>query len=162
ELLAAIFGESDAESIGRCQAWMLAEPRFAAFLQRQREKIRKKARTASGAEGVRDLLAELQIAYSLLRERRFELAYEAYAAAKTPGPDFTVTYKGHIPFNVEVKRIRGEASQPEAFESRLVDALCAKLRQMPPSTANVLALVAERAPEEADLSAMLRRLVLRA
>lgn len=162
ELLAAIFGDSGAEPAVRCLAWMLDEPRFATFLQRHREKIRKKARTASGAEGLRDLLAELQTAHHLLRERRFDLAYEAYAAAKTRGPDFTVTYKGHILFNVEVKRVRTAALQPSAFEPHLVDALCAKLRQMPPSMPNVLLIVAEHAPEDTDLAAVLRRLLARA
>src|SRR5262245_45016105 len=121
ELLAALFGDASAEPAVCCLAWMLDEPRFASFLQRHREKIRKKARNAPGAEGLRDLLAELQSAHHLLRERRFDLAYETYAAAKTRGPDFTVTYKGHISFNVEVKRLRTEALQSSAFEPRLVD-----------------------------------------
>ena len=161
ELLAYLFGGGGAEPALRCQAWMDTEPRFGVFLARHREKIRKKARSALGAEGLRDLLAELEIAHRLLRERRFDLAYEAYAAAKTRGPDFTVTYKTHIPFNVEVKRLRPGPSQPAARESRLMDALCDKLRQMPPSTANVLLIIAEHVPASVDLAAMLRRLVAR-
>lgn len=161
-LLATTFGDGSAESAMRCQAWMLDEPRFAVFLAHHREKIRKKARNASGAEGLRDLLAELQAAHHLLRERSFELAYESYAAAKTRGPDFTVTYKGHTSFNVEVKRLRLDALETNAFASRLVNAVCDKLRQLPPSTANVLLIVAEHGPDHADLAPTLHRLVARA
>src|SRR5262249_37690472 len=91
-----------------------------------------------------------------------DLAYEAYVAAKTRGPDFTVIYKGHTSFNIEVKRLRAGALQPSAFEARFVDAVCDKLHQMPPSTINILAIVAENAPEGFDLAATLRPLVARA
>ena len=167
ELVAAIFVDRRAEPAARCLAWMVDEPRFATFLQVHREKIRKKARNASGAEGLRDLLAELEIAHHLLRERRFDLAYEAYAAAKAGGPDFTVTYKGHIAFNVEVKRLRTQSPQASISSGiqsrwRLVDAVCDKLRQMPPSSANIVAILTEHTPDQTDLAAALRSLVARA
>jgi hypothetical protein len=167
EMLAYLFG-GFAGPTASCRAWMLAEPRFATFLERHREKIRKKARGVANAAGLDDLLAELEAAYHLLRERRFELSYEAYAAAKTRGPDFTVTYKTHIRFNVEVKRLRPAVppavplSTPPAFEPRLLDAVCDKLVQLPPSTMNLLLLVASDAPEHTDLAEALRSLVARA
>lgn len=160
DLLTALFGGTTSEASLRCHGWMLGEPRFGVFLAQFREKIRKKARYAGGAEGMRDLLAELAVAHALLRERRFVLAYEVYAAEKARGPDFTVTYKGHIPFNVEVKRLR--PGPPAAFASRVTDALCEKLRQMPPSAMNVLVIVAQQAPGEGELAALLRELVARA
>jgi hypothetical protein len=167
ELLADLFGGS-AGPTASCRAWMLAEPRFATFLEHHREKIRKKARGVADAAGLDDLLAELETAYHLLRERRFELTYEAYAAAKMRGPDFTVTYKTHIRFNVEVKRLRPAApssallAAPTSFEPRLLDAFCDKLVQLPPSTMNLLLLVASDAPENTDLAEALRSLVARA
>jgi hypothetical protein len=160
ELLAYLFGDAAAEVSARCGAWMAGEPRFAAFLDAFREKIRKKARYAGGAEGLRDLLAELAVARGLLRERRFAVAYETYAAEKARGPDFTVTYRAHIAFNVEVKRLRPGA--PEAFEARLADAICEKLRQMPASAMNVLLVVAQCVPGEEELATLLRALVERA
>ena len=167
DLLADLFGEA-AGPMASCRAWMLTEPRFTTFLERHREKIRKKARGLAGAAGLDDLLAELETAYHLLRERRFELTYEAYAAAKTRGPDFTVTYKTHIRFNVEVKRLRpivppaAPLSTPLTFEPRLLDAVCDKLVQLPPSTMNLLLLAASDAPENTDLAEAMRSLVARA
>jgi hypothetical protein len=158
ELVAALFGDATGEASLRCRAWMEREPRFAAFLEQFREKIRKKARYASGAEGLRDLLAELAVAYTLARERRFVVAYETYAAEKARGPDFTVTYKAHIPFNVEVKRLRPNSA---ALEPRLTDAICEKLRQMPPSTMNVLVVVTQQALEADAIATLLRELVAR-
>ncbi len=160
DLLAALFGDTTSEAALRCRAWMLDEPRFATFLDTYREKIRKKARYAGGEESMRDLLAELSVAQALLRERRFAVAYEAYAAEKARGPDFTVTYKTHVRYNVEVKRLRH--GPLDAFEWRLTDAICEKLRQMPASAMNVLLVVAQRAPDASELAALMRALVARA
>jgi hypothetical protein len=44
-------------------------------------------------------------------------------------------YKTHTPFNVEVKRIRGQAQA-----GKWADVLCDKLRQMPPSVVNALVI----------------------
>lgn len=131
-----IFGDVT-QPIGRhCAIWMQANARFARFAEEQRDKIRKKVRGLRGDEqGLRDLELELAVAYRLLGERRFMLAYEKYLAEKTRGPDFTVTFKTHTAFNVEVKRLR--SARDSAGWGR---AICDKLRQMPPSIANVLAL----------------------
>jgi hypothetical protein len=160
ELLTSLFGDAASEASVRCRDWMVEEPRFGVFLDAFREKIRKKARYAGGAEGMRDLLTELAAAHGLLREHRFTVAYETYAAEKARGPDFTVTYRAHIAFNVEVKRLRPGPSA--VFEARLTDAICEKLRQMPPSAMNVLLVVAQRAPGEDELAALLRGLAERA
>jgi hypothetical protein len=160
DLLIYLFGDAAAPLAVTCGAWMAVEPRFAAFLDRHRDKIRKKARLAEDVERARDLLAELEIAHALLEQPRFELGYETYAAGKTRGPDFTVIYRGHVRFNVEVKRLR--PASRAALASRLTDAVCAKLRQMPASTVNVLAVVASDPPDDAQLATLLRTLVAEA
>jgi hypothetical protein len=75
--------------------------------------------------------AELLVARLLLDDRRISLAFEAYGAAG--GPDFTVTFRGERPFNVEVTRVRRPA---EAVDVGLP--IVGKLRQLPPSIPNLL------------------------
>lgn len=144
ELLDTLFAEVASELRDCCAEWCAASPRFAAFLEMYREKIRKKLRSVTDragsmdGEGQRDLRAELLTAACLLSERTFTLAYETYAAAKTRGPDFSLLYKSHTAFNVEVKRIRGHV-QP----GKWADVLCDKLQQLPPSVSNVLVIYGE-------------------
>ena len=85
--------------------WLADSSRFRAFAERHRDKIRKKVRTATDAEALRDVRAELAVAYRLLADRRFELAFEAYGAGRV-GPDFTVTFRAGRIFNLEVTRLR--------------------------------------------------------
>src|SRR5579859_6787719 len=93
ELAWLICGETADELRTRLVGLMAASPRFRAFVEEHQDKIGKKVRAARDADGVRDLALELEVAYRLLSERRFALRYEAYAAGKTRGPDFTVIYK---------------------------------------------------------------------
>src|SRR5690606_33438415 len=82
--------------------------------------------------------------------------YEKYAAAKQRGPDFTVTFKTHTPFNVEVRRIRNvelDENSADMVTGKLLTVLCEKVRQMPPSVSNLLWLSAEREVSAADLNA---------
>ncbi|NJR12660.1 hypothetical protein HC776_01925 [bacterium] len=97
--------------------------------------------------------AELYTAAMLLREERFTLDYERYGAMKQRGPDFTITFKTHTPFNVEVRRIRSVDWDDSAEHrmSKLVLILCEKVRQIPPGIVNVLWLTSERAMSEAEL-----------
>src|SRR5262249_16243288 len=143
ELLDYLVEDRSSVFATQCDEWMDASPRFAAFVERCRDKIRKKVRALRDDEGQRDLLAELAVAYRLLLERQFTVEYETYAAGKVRGPDFTVTYKTHTPFNVEVKRLRTSSSRAKGREIRLLDATCDKLRQMPPSRANLLVLATD-------------------
>jgi hypothetical protein len=130
--------------------WIKASPRFRLFAETYRDKIRKKVRGVTQAEGYRDLQAELAAAYFLTLERRFVVEYEKYGVGKQRGPDFSVTYKTHIRFDVEVTRLRvGQGGgAPEPF--KLANTLCVKLVQLPPSMINVLFLVADDAPYGAD------------
>lgn len=114
------------------ERWMIGSRRFRAFVTTHQGKIRKKLRVAADAESRHDVRAELRTAYLLLADRRIELAFEAYGAA-TGGPDFTVMMRGVSAFNVEVTRMRGAGASKSVSGPIL-----AKLRQLPPSVANVL------------------------
>ena len=137
--------------------WLSGSQRFRAFADAHRDKIRRKLRGATDAEARRDVRAELRAAYLLLADRRIELAWEAYGSAKG-GPDFTVTYRSHRSFNLEVTRLRGV---PDA--AGIARPMLAKLRQLPPSLPNVLliAIDGERA-DALDVAGAVRALRARA
>lgn len=134
-LCAALFAVTPLEPF--CQTWATENPRFAAFLDSYQDKIAKKLRGVRAEEGFFDLLAELDVAHCLLRERGLTLSYEPYLAEKRRGPDFAVTLKTHMLCNVEVRHLRQSSAEPGA---RLGAILADKLRQLPPSAPNVLAL----------------------
>ena len=137
-LCAALFGGTPLET--DCWAWAVAEPRFAAFLDTYQGKIGKKLRGIGAEAGYLDLLAELDVARRLLRDRGFTLIYEPTLAQKERGPDFAVIFKTHTQCNVEVRRLRPSSTD---LVTRLEGVLADKLRQLPPSLPNVLALVGE-------------------
>jgi hypothetical protein len=137
------------------ESWVRGTRRFKAFAISYRDKIRTKLKNVRDEAGMNDLRAELETAALLLREERFALEYEKYAASRQRGPDFTVTFKTHTPFNVEVRRIRSVEWDDEDTEARigkLMTVLCDKAGQMPPSVVNLLWLTAERDISEADLT----------
>jgi hypothetical protein len=137
------------------EGWLRDSRRFRDFTVAHRTKIRAKVRNAADESALRDLGAELQAAALLLREPRFTLEYEKYAAAKVRGPDFTVTFKGHTPFNVEVRRLRSrelDQAAAEARTGRLMGVLADKAGQMPAGIANLLWLAAGDEVAPADLA----------
>jgi hypothetical protein len=136
------------------EGWLRGSRRFQAFVTTYRDKIRAKLRNARDEAGLQDLRAELETAALLLRDDRFALEYETYAASKQRGPDFTVTFRTHTPFNVEVRRVRGVEldDDAEARAGKLVTVLCDKVGQMPPSIINLLWLIVEADVTEADVA----------
>jgi hypothetical protein len=68
-------------------SWIETSPRFTAFVDIYRDKIRKKIRNTRDLDGLLDLRAELEAAFRLLFDRRLALAYEPYASAKIRGSD---------------------------------------------------------------------------
>lgn len=167
ELLDDIFDGKQPPLYEEFAEWVRGSRRFRAFATAHQSKIRQKVRHANDDGLSQDLRAELEAAALLLREERFALEYEKYAATKQRGPDFTVTYKTHTPFNVEVRRIRGvelEADDEAARMGKLMAVLCDKAGQMPPRIVNLLWLTAERAISETDINgaaAALRQLAER-
>src|SRR5438876_1487074 len=100
DFLPYIFGNMRLPLAVQFAYWVQESPRFRAFAETYRDKIRKKVRGISEAEGYGDLLAELATAYFLTLERRFLVEYEKYGVGQQRGPDFSVTYKTHIRFDV--------------------------------------------------------------
>ncbi|MFI5272443.1 MAG: hypothetical protein ACHQ4H_05335 [Ktedonobacterales bacterium] len=153
-LLAGLDGSQDRLFRETCAAWVAASPRFRAFLAAYAAKVTKKLHHADGVEGRHDVLLELCAAHRLLLDHRFALDYERYAAAKTRGPDFTVTFKTRTTFNLEVKRLRTSVEL-----GRWANMLCDKLGQMPPSIINVLLIGCDEGAAAApDVEAAMARL----
>jgi hypothetical protein len=154
DLLDAIFDGKQPVFYAEFAGWVRESRRFRAFATDYRSKIRAKLKHAHDDGGLEDLRAELETAALLLRESRFTLEYETYAASKQRGPDFTVMFKTHTPFNVEVRRIRSmelDSEDASARTGKLMAVLCDKVGQMPPGIVNLLWLVAERDLSKADL-----------
>lgn len=126
--------------------WLESSRRFAAFAAANRDKIRKKLRSASAPDSARDVLAELAVAFLLLQERRVELAYEPLAA-RGASPDLEVRFRASLSCYAEVTRMRVGRADPgdvtPTLATRLPARICAKLRQLPPATPNVLVVVAD-------------------
>lgn len=155
DLLDYIFDGKKPALYPEFEGWVRGSRRFKAFAINYRSKIRAKLKNVRDEDGMKALRAELETAALLLREERFTLEYEKYAASKQRGPDFTVTFKTHTPFNVEVRRIRSvelDDGDTEAPIDKLMAVLCDKVGQMPPSIVNLLWLIAEREISETDLT----------
>ncbi len=120
--------------------WMDISPRFTAFVETYRDKIRKKVRLAREPETALDLRGELEVAYALLDDRRLDVAYEPYASAKRRGSDFAVTYRANLVFNIEVARMRMDESGLPRKEERFLRLLLYKLGQMQPGMPNLLVI----------------------
>lgn len=150
------------------RGWMEASPRFTAFVETYRDKVRKKVRVTRGAESALDLGGELEVAFRLLNDRRLEVAYEPYASLRKRSPDFGVTYRTNLTFNVEVARIRdapgeGEAERLAWVEERLQRVVIDKLGQMQPGMPNLLVVQAGAELGEApDLGRLMQEMKIRA
>ena len=144
ELIAYLFGPESSTLAAEVSPWLFASARFRGFAETYRDKIRKKARGVRDAEGRRDLAFELAIASRPVEERRFVIEYESYGAGHR-GPDFRVTFRSRLRFNVEVRRLRRPAPMPgaPADPAPLIRAVCDKLGQLPPSMINLLVLGAD-------------------
>lgn len=156
DLIAYCFNGEHSAYAAEFAEWLRASRRFRAFAEENRSKIRAKLKTARDEAGLLDVRAELAAAAALLREERCTLVYEAYAAARQRGPDFTVTFKTHTRFNVEVRRIRAAETgggDDAARTTKLSAVLCDKIGQMPPSSINFLWLAVDGDPVEAALAA---------
>lgn len=151
ELLAAIFETRQHPLYAEFAGWVRGSRRFKVFATDYQAKIRSKLKQVRDDAGLKDLRTELETASLLLREERFALTYEKYAASRQRGPDFTITYKTHTLVNVEVRRLRAvEASDDPQI--KLVGVLCDKVGQMPSGVLNVLWLAVEAGVTEAEFN----------
>jgi hypothetical protein len=143
QLLSYIFTNTRLPLAVQFAGWLEESPRFRTFAVTYRDKIRKKVRGITEAEGYRDLQAELATAYFLVQERRFVVDYEKYGTGKQRGPDFSITYKTHVRFDVEVTRVRGPQAGILPEPGKLAATLCAKLAQLQPGMMNVLVVATD-------------------
>jgi hypothetical protein len=154
--------------------WLNASPRFIDFVGTYRDKIRKKIRVTRQPERVLDLSSELQVACCLLNDRRLSVAYEPYASEKRRGPDFAVTYRANLVFNVEVARIHAHrqaatgVDNPPTIEllpagERLLRTLLGKLGQTQPGMPNLLVIhTGDEPARRLDLSRLMQGVKTRA
>jgi hypothetical protein len=140
--------------------WLAASGRFLAFVEAHRDKIRRKLRGAADPGSRGDVRAELETAFLLLADRRIDLAFEAYGSGRR-GPDFTVTFRAAYRFNVEVTRPRPK-DQDTARPTAIVQAMLAKLPQLPVDAPNVLIVATGLASSADEVGAAVRGLKLRA
>jgi len=145
ELIAYVFDNQPHLLSRTLKQWMDTSSRFTLFVDDNRDKIRKKVRVTRQPESLLDLLGELEVAYCLLNDRRLEVAYEPYASAKRRGPDFAVSYRTNLVFNIEVARMRVEesgtiGSDLQRKEVRILRILLDKLGQMQPGMPNLLVI----------------------
>jgi hypothetical protein len=147
---------------GEMLLWMDDSARFTAFVETYRDKIRKKLRVTKDLESILDLRSELEVGYHLLEDRKLEVVYEPYASAKRRGPDYAVTYRANLVFNVEVSRLHGEGADPAVLYNRILRILMAKLGQMQPGMPNLLAVHAQtETARQIDLSGLMRELKIK-
>lgn len=128
-------GLGDPVLAAEIEAWLVASPRFRSFADANRDKIRKKLRTAGDDAARGDVRAELEVARELLEDRRIELAFEPRGSVGG-GPDFALTYRDHHAFDLEVTRPRRDLDEHVVGGTLLV-----KLRQLPPGVPNVVVIV---------------------
>jgi hypothetical protein len=173
DLLAYLFEGQPHLLSGDLMQWMQTSPRFTAFVETYRDKIRKKIRIASAPASALDLRSELWVACSLLTDRRFAVTYEPYASAKRRSPDFAVTYRANLVFNIEVARIRAEENGVDRVasgnpvgiqdnEERILRVLLDKLEQLLPGMPNLLViLVSQDLAQSIQLARLMQALKTR-
>jgi hypothetical protein len=114
--------------------WLQSSSRFRDFIAAHQDKVRKKLNSSDDEDSRLDVRAELLVAYLILADRRFELAFEAYGARRV-GPDLTATYRINQRFNLEVTRLRATVD-PDI--GRLANVITGKVRQLPGGLPNAL------------------------
>jgi hypothetical protein len=136
ELITYLFNGKGGRLPEEFLSWMQDSARFADFVEDYRDKIRKKVRVASEPEGLLDVRAELDIARVLLSDKRVKVNYELGASSKRRIPDFTVTFRESLAFNIEVSRMQANVNA----EERIIRILLEKLGQMQSGVPNLLAI----------------------
>jgi len=138
--------------------WLEDSSRFTAYISANQDKVRKKLSTCGDEECRLDVRSELLVAYLILADARFELAFEAYGARRL-GPDLTVTFRTNQRFNLEVTRLR--ATTGDAGDARLANLITGKLRQLPGDLPNALVITTRGLQvSEESLAAAVRLLKL--
>jgi hypothetical protein len=168
DMIAYLFDGQPHLLAAQLSQWMDTSSRFTTFVETYRDKIRKKIRLAREPEKILDLRSELEVAASLLRDRRLVVAYEPYPSTKGRGPDFAVTYRENTVFNIEVARMRVDENQLGGLdlprkEERFLRILLYKLGQMQPGMPNLLVIhTRQELARSLDLSRLMQEIKTRA
>ena len=117
--------------------WLEDNSQFRSFVAENQDKVRKKLNT-SDEQARLDVRSELRVAYLVLRDRRFQVKFEAYGAGQR-GPDLSATFRENQRFNLEVTRLR--ATEDADSMVRLAHVIYGKLRQLPGETPNGLVII---------------------
>lgn len=141
------------------RGWCAESRAFVSFAQRYATKIHKKARLARNDATFADLCAELAVVALLVGDQRCAVAYEAYAATGKRGPDLTVVYKTHTPFNIEITHTRLAATADDGAAHKLARVVCNKLGQLRGACANLLVIVVPPEALQPDLVPTTMRLL---
>ena len=164
DLIAYVFDGYPHLLSGTLMHWMESSSRYTAFVDTYRDKIRKKIRVNPDAESALDVRSELEVAYCLLNDRRLSVVYEPYASARRRGPDFAVTFRANLVFNIEVARLRVEENEVNGIdlprkEERILRILLDKMGQMQPGMPNLLVIhTREELARSIDLARLMQEM----
>lgn len=144
ELLTFLCEDPTDEAAARITSWVLESRRFHAFAVDNRSKIRKKLRTATTRENQRSVLLELDVARTVVADRRCQVEYERYGQGRVRSPDLTVTFRARTVVHLEVTQVQDPAAETSEWEWKLIGLVGHKLGQMMPESLNVLIVAPER------------------
>lgn len=88
------------------KSWIDSSENYYRFVSENSDKIRRKFRGAKTDEDLIDVIYELELAFNMVCTDGYEVEYEKYGHKIGRSPDFTVTSRSGMKFNIEVKRIR--------------------------------------------------------
>jgi 3-dehydroquinate dehydratase len=105
ELVKHILGNKQHFMADVLVSWLLTSDRFTKFAYFYRDKIRKRIFEATNDEGLNDLMSELEVAYLLLLDERFEVEYEKNKNNIATSSDYIATFEQATTFALEVTSI---------------------------------------------------------
>ena len=109
--------------------WIDNSDSFYRFVSVNSDKIRGKIRGAKSDEDLVDVIFELEVAFNMVGTDGYDIEYEKYGSKIGRAPDFTVTSRSGLEFNVEVKRIR-EGALDVKYQA-IIDDIVKRIRPIP-------------------------------
>ncbi|MCB9106564.1 MAG: hypothetical protein H6633_20310 [Anaerolineales bacterium] len=113
ELVNYIFDKIDHSIVSKFKDWINSSQRFRDFAEIYKDKIKGNNKVGGALkdkqncdEKLEDILFELEVAYLLLQNDYFSIVEYEKDKKLGPAPDFTITCKCEVAFNLEVKHIR--------------------------------------------------------
>ena len=113
KLVNHIFNKIDHSIVSKFKGWINSSQRFRDFAETYKHKIKGNDKVGGAlkdkqncGEKLEDIQFELEVAYLLLQNDYFSKVEYEKDKKLGPAPDFTITCKGEVAFNLEVKHIR--------------------------------------------------------